>query len=152
MFHNPPKIKNCSFYIFLLVYCTISHNLFNFNRHSIAATGTPKSGYDAFCNVEMGDSLSDYFDMHGGADRNDGTDVAGEYCYIYNNSFLGEKKPYNVRGRPLKERTFEYNIVYSPRELFGTQLTHYKGQRLDNIHVGKNIWDAGKGKGLVLQD
>ncbi|HCG35451.1 MAG TPA: hypothetical protein DER23_03805, partial [Clostridiales bacterium] len=72
-------------------YTTIAYNLFNYNRHSIAGSGVPNSGYVAHNNVEFGESLSTYFDMHGGYDRNKNYDeeIAGEYVEIYNNTFLG---------------------------------------------------------------
>ena len=55
----------------------IEFNLFDWNRHSIAGTGRPGCGYVARHNVELGTSLSHCFDMHGGRDRKDGTDIAG---------------------------------------------------------------------------
>lgn len=55
----------------------IEQNLFNWNRHSIAGTGRPGCGYVARHNIELGISLSHCFDMHGGSDRKDGTNVAG---------------------------------------------------------------------------
>ena len=60
----------------------IEHNLFNHNRHSIAGNGRPGSGYEARHNVEIGTSLSHCFDMHGGRDRKDGTDIAGSWIKV----------------------------------------------------------------------
>ncbi len=65
----------------------IEGNLFDANRHSIAGTGRSGSGYEARNNVEMGRSLSHCFDMHGGRDRNDGTDVAGGWMHVHHNAW-----------------------------------------------------------------
>lgn len=81
---------------FSLIEC----NLFNWNRHSIAGTGRPGSGYVARHNVELGESLSHCFDMHGGRDRKDGTDIAGTRIEIYNNTFRAPQTPVVIRGVP----------------------------------------------------
>jgi hypothetical protein len=78
----------------------IEHNLFERNRHSIAGTGQSPSGYIARHNMEMGQSLSHNFDMHGGRDRGDGTSTAGSRIEIYNNTFLGNDRAIGIRGRP----------------------------------------------------
>lgn len=76
------------------------YNLFNENRHSIAGTGISGCGYIARHNVEMGISLSHCFDMHGGRDRKDGTDIAGTTIEIYNNTFNAPQTPVVIRGIP----------------------------------------------------
>ncbi len=78
----------------------IERNLFDFNRHSIAGTGRPGCGYEARHNVELGTSLSHCFDMHGGRDRKDGTDVAGTRILIHHNTFAAPKTPVVIRGVP----------------------------------------------------
>lgn len=78
----------------------IEHNRFNWNRHSIAGTGRPGSRYIARHNIEMGVSLSHCFDMHGGRDRQDGTDVAGSSIEISNNTFYAPQTPVVIRGVP----------------------------------------------------
>lgn len=55
----------------------IEYNTFNWNRHSIAGTGYPECSYIARYNTVLEESLSHCFDMHGGADRKDGTQIAG---------------------------------------------------------------------------
>ena len=79
---------------------TIEYNLFDWNRHSIAGTGTPGCSYTARHNVELGVSLSHCFDMHGGRDRKDGTDIAGTSIEVYNNTFRAETTPVVIRGVP----------------------------------------------------
>lgn len=78
----------------------IESNLFNENRHSIAGTGVPGCGYVARKNIELGISLSHCFDMHGGRDRKDSTDIAGSSIEIYNNSFWAPQKAVVIRGVP----------------------------------------------------
>jgi hypothetical protein len=81
----------------------IDHNLFDFNRHSIAGTGRPGTSYEAANNVELGDSLSHCFDMHGGRDRGDGTDIAGTWIRIHHNTFRAPQTPIVIRGTPEEE-------------------------------------------------
>ncbi|MGD9496711.1 MAG: right-handed parallel beta-helix repeat-containing protein [Armatimonadota bacterium] len=78
----------------------IECNLFDWNRHSIAGTGRPGCGYVARNNVELGTSLSHCFDMHGGRDRGDGTDIAGTRIEIYNNTFRAPQRAVVIRGVP----------------------------------------------------
>ncbi|MEA3365150.1 MAG: hypothetical protein U9Q79_05865, partial [Candidatus Hydrogenedentes bacterium] len=79
---------------------TIEYNLFDWNRHSIAGTGRPDCAYVARHNVELGTSLSHCFDMHGGRDRKDGTDIAGTAITIHNNTFRAPQTPIAIRGVP----------------------------------------------------
>lgn len=79
---------------------TIEYNLFDWNRHSIAGTGRPGCTYIARYNVELGTSLSHCFDMHGGRDRKDGTDIAGTAITIHNNTFRAPQTPIAIRGVP----------------------------------------------------
>jgi hypothetical protein len=87
----------------------IEHNLFNWNRHSIAGTGRPGNSYVARHNVELGVSLSHCFDMHGGRDRKDGTDIAGTSIEIYNNTFRAEQTPVVIRGVPEQKCEVHHN-------------------------------------------
>ncbi|GMU24509.1 MAG: hypothetical protein AMXMBFR13_45830 [Phycisphaerae bacterium] len=78
----------------------IERNLFDSNRHSIAGTGRPGCGYEARHNVELGTSLSHRFDMHGGRDRKDGTQIAGTTILIHHNTFRAPETPVVIRGVP----------------------------------------------------
>ncbi len=77
----------------------IERNLFDFNRHSIAGTGHPDSGYVARHNVELGTSLAHCFDMHGHSVK--GTRVAGSTIRIHNNTFRAPALPVMIRGVPV---------------------------------------------------
>ncbi|MGI5817546.1 MAG: right-handed parallel beta-helix repeat-containing protein [Armatimonadota bacterium] len=78
----------------------IEQNLFDWNRHSIAGTGAPGCSYVARHNIELGTSLSHCFDMHGGRDRGDGTDIAGSRIEICNNTFRAPERAVVIRGVP----------------------------------------------------
>lgn len=99
----------------------IEHNLFNYNRHSIAGSGVPDSGYEARYNVEIGHSLSHCFDMHGGRDRKDGTDIAGTYLKIHHNTFRSEKIAIKIRGVPEKGAEIFNNWFYQRPEEISVQ-------------------------------
>jgi hypothetical protein len=88
----------------------IECNLFDFNRHSIAGTGAPGNSYEARNNVELGESLSHNFDMHGGRDRKDGTDIAGDRILIHHNTFLGAAvRAIVIRGVPREGARIDHN-------------------------------------------
>ena len=93
----------------------IEQNLFNYNRHSIAGTGRPGSGYEARNNVEIGESLSHCFDMHGGRDRTDGTDIAGTWMKVHHNTFRTRKTPVIIRGVPEEEIDIHHNWFFHHR-------------------------------------
>ena len=88
---------------------TIEYNLFDWNRHSIAGTGRPGCSYIARHNVELGTSLSHCFDMHGGRDRKDGTDIAGTVIEIHNNTFRAPQTPVVIRGVPQDKCEVHHN-------------------------------------------
>jgi len=87
----------------------LEYNLFNWNRHSIAGTGRPGNSYVARHNVELGVSLSHCFDMHGGRDRKDGTNIAGTSIEIYNNMFRAQQTPVVIRGVPEEKCEVHHN-------------------------------------------
>lgn len=87
----------------------IEYNLFDYNRHSIAATGRPGEQYVARHNIELGVSLSHCFDMHGGRDRKDGTNIAGQSIAIYNNTFRAPQTPVVIRGVPQEKCEVHHN-------------------------------------------
>jgi hypothetical protein len=88
----------------------IEYNLFSHNRHDIAATGRPGSGYVARHNIVAAhEAVSHHFDMHGGGDRKDGTNIAGDYIRVYNNSFFATGQPVAIRGAAQKEELIYHN-------------------------------------------
>ncbi len=113
----------------------IEFNLFNYNRHSIAGTGVPRLSYEARNNIELGESLSHNFDMHGGADRRDGTSIAGKRISIHHNTFTNPKvRAIGIRGVP-EEKAEIYNNWFAQNK------------------PGKNVlipWPAGKESNVFL--
>lgn len=87
----------------------IEFNLFDKNRHSIAGTGRPGCSYVARHNVELGTSLSHCFDMHGGRDRKDETQIAGTSIEIHNNTFRAPQTPVVIRGVPQETCNVHHN-------------------------------------------
>jgi hypothetical protein len=88
---------------------TIEFNQFNENKHSLAGTGSPGCGYIARNNVELGISLEHNFDMHGGRDRKDNTNIAGTTMEIHNNTFLGPLRAVVIRGVPQDKCDVHHN-------------------------------------------
>ncbi len=78
----------------------IEYNLLDSNRHSIAGTGRPGDAYIARHNVELGVSLAPCFDMHGGQNRGDGTNIAGTTIEIHNNTFRAPQRAVVIYGVP----------------------------------------------------
>ncbi len=114
----------------------IEYNLFDSNRHSIAGTGRPGCGYTARHNIELGTSLSHCFDMHGGRDRGDGTDIAGTMIEIYNNTFRAPQTPVVIRGVPEDRCTVRLN--WFPEHDDASQAVRAG----DRTTVGNNVYGA----------
>jgi hypothetical protein len=88
----------------------IERNLFEYNRHDIAGTGRAGSGYEACHNVVLShESVGHQFDMHGGSDRRDGTDLASDFLKIHHNAFYGSGRPIKIRGTPSGEAVIYRN-------------------------------------------
>lgn len=107
---------------------SIEYNLFDSNRHSIAGTGESGCSYIAKNNIECGESLSHCFDMHGGRDRKDGTNVAGTLIVIRNNTFKAPEKAVVIRGEPEEQCSIYQNWFLkhnSPRDaVYGYERTN----------------------------
>ena len=94
----------------------IECNLFDYNRHSIAGTGKPGNAYEARNNVELGVSLSHNFDMHGGRDRKDGTNIAGDWMKVHHNTFRGTRvAAIVIRGVPQDQAEIHHNWFFHPK-------------------------------------
>ena len=100
----------------------IEFNLFQDNKHHIAGSGMPGSGYEARHNLVLPYteahphpvSAKPYgqdhlFDMHGGRDRADGTDIAGSWLRICNNTFIPGYVAVNIRGTPEQGTQIHHN-------------------------------------------
>lgn len=97
----------------------IEFNRFNWTRHAIAATGLPGSSYVARHNVVLEESLGHCFDVHGGRDRKDGTDIAGSAFEIHHNTFWSPQTPVVIRGVPQEGGEIHHN--WFPKHLNAAQ-------------------------------
>jgi hypothetical protein len=144
-------------------------NLFENNRHDIACSGTPLSGYEAFCNViNEGSSEVSNFDVHGGAANR--ADYAGRFFKIHHNDFRDLNCQGNifVVGRPrvacviTNNRFFTDNIyrplTECPREHVAVQnrpsgenLNELSPEAFGNVIAVNNIY-AGVYKGWYVRE
>jgi len=115
----------------------IEYNLFDWNRHSIAGTGRPGCTYVARHNVELGTSLSHCFDMHGGRDRKDGTDIAGTSIEIYNNTFRAPQTPVVIRGVPQEKCDVRHNWFVKHTEPANAVRASAKTNVFNNVYGPK---------------
>ena len=79
---------------------TITANLFDYCRHHVAASGPPGCSYECAWNLILEHATGHCFDMHGGRDRGDGTDIAGDWMHVHHNTFRTTARAIGIRGRP----------------------------------------------------
>ena len=75
-------------------------NYFDYCRHHIAASGPPGCSYQAAWNYFSENCTSSLVDMHGGRDRGDNTDIAGDWMLVHHNTFGGTRRAIGIRGTP----------------------------------------------------
>ena len=113
----------------------IEANLFDYCRHHIAGTGRPGTSYEARYNLVLEHANSHSFDMHGGADRKDGTDVAGDRIRVHHNTFRATSVPAVViRGKPREACEVHHNWFLHDGPAAAVRQTRAKG----NVNVGRN--------------
>lgn len=126
----------------------IEYNLFDYNRHSIAGTGVRGNSYEARNNIELGNSLSHNFDMHGGTDREDGTDIAGERIRIHHNTFLNPNvRPIGIRGTP-GDTAEIYNNWFAQKWKTSDVKSRWIGEKNHKISYFNNLF--GKENPVVI--
>jgi hypothetical protein len=90
--------------------CFIIANKFDWCRHDIASSGSPGDSYEAAWNLVGENATSHRFDMHGGRDRGDGTQIAGDWMHIHHNTFLdGAHHAVYIRGIPSQKADIHHN-------------------------------------------
>ncbi|MFO7947725.1 MAG: hypothetical protein R6V19_13025, partial [Armatimonadota bacterium] len=89
-------------------------NKFNCGRHHIASSGRPGSGYEFAYNWIGPDAISHHVDMHGGRDRGDSTDIAGDWMHVHHNTFQGTMRAVAVRGVPSQGAWIHNNWFHLP--------------------------------------
>jgi hypothetical protein len=94
----------------------IGANVFDHNRHAIAATGYPTTSYEACHNLVLPGATSFSFDMHGGFDKGFWPDTAGSVVLIHHNLFLaGGVDGVGIRGEPIEHGRIDDNqFVHAP--------------------------------------
>lgn len=117
----------------------IEFNLFDANRHSIAGTGAAESSYTARYNVESGTASSHCFDMHGGRDRKDGTNIAGKNIRVYGNTFyVPQQRAVVIRGEPVETcEVYQNWFVYHDTPA-GAVRGEEKTRAFDNLYGEDN--------------
>jgi hypothetical protein len=93
----------------------VEANLFDYCRHHIASSGAPGSAYEARYNICGENANGHLFDMHGGRDRGDATDIAGDWMNIHHNTFkCTEARSVGIRGVPSQGAQIHHNWFCSP--------------------------------------
>lgn len=105
-------------------------NLFDNNRHSIAGTGKAGTSYIAEGNVSLVNHTSHVFDMHGGRNRDDGTDIAGDEIIIRSNLFyIDSQTAFLLSGNPREKSIVENNLIIYSGKSKGLDGNHIKFYR-----------------------
>jgi len=113
----------------------IEANLFDWCRHHIAGTGRPGTSYEARYNLVLANANSHSFDMHGGADRKDGTDIAGDSIKIHHNTFRATSvRAIVIRGWPRQTAQIHHNSFLHSDVQSAVRQTNAAG----NINIRRN--------------
>ncbi len=154
-------------------YGTIIGNVFDTNRHAVAASGRAYSGYVARFNyvlqggVMQGSYWNQHFDVHGTANNGYGG-YAGEYFEIALNTIRGaqgyygglKKRPaFMLRGRPAQGAYFAGNVAVHDDLDAAVSLKMGKGDTgigedhdAHNFHANGNKFDTDYSKEVATGD
>ena len=117
----------------------IEANRFDWCRHHIAGTGRPGTSYEARYNLVLEHANSHSFDMHGGRDRRDGTDIAGDRIEIHHNTFKATGVPgVVIRGRCRQVADIHHNWFLHATVEQAVRQTNAEG----NLRVRRNQFTA----------
>ena len=89
-------------------------NKFDQCRHHVASSGSPGCGYEAAWNWIGPKAIGHHFDMHGGRDRGDATNIAGDWMHIHHNTFVGTQRHVAIRGVPSQGARVHHNWFAGP--------------------------------------
>ena len=93
----------------------VEYNLFDWCRHCVAGSGRPGTSYEARYNFVLTNMSGHTFDMHGGVDRGDDTNIAGTRIKIHHNNVAQTTFPSVViRGEPEEYVEIYQNQFRSP--------------------------------------
>jgi len=119
----------------------IEANLFDWCRHHIAGTGRPGTGYEACYNIVFENANGHSFDMHGGRDRGDGTDIAGSMINIHHNIFMAvDVAAFVIRGVPEEKAVIHHNWFLHADPGKAIRQTNAEG----NMEVYSNQYTKGR--------
>ena len=113
----------------------IEANIFDWCRHNIAGTGSPGTGYEARFNLVFEHANGHSFDMHGGKDREDGTNIAGDFIIIHHNTFMATNvEAVVIRGEPARGAEIHHNwFLHQDQE----EAVSFQ-EEVENIYVYQN--------------
>jgi PKD repeat protein len=130
----------------------VEANIFNYNRHDIAAGGYPGERYEARYNIVRGDGHpigSHHFDVHGCNPYNYADDsdtsplfIAGDLYRIHHNTFEpGQQAPIGIRSRPVTG-AYIYNNVFksASTDTSGGVPVWQRAVTWGNMFVTNNYW------------
>ncbi|MBN1293268.1 MAG: right-handed parallel beta-helix repeat-containing protein [Candidatus Latescibacteria bacterium] len=119
----------------------IEANLFDWCRHHIAGTGRPGTSYEACHNIVFEHANGHSFDMHGGKDRSDGTDIAGDSIIIHHNTFFAtDVSAFVIRGVPTEKAEIHHNWFLHKDSAAAVKQTNANG----NMKVYSNQYTTGR--------
>jgi len=109
----------------------IANKFSDIRNHAVSGTGRPGTSYEAAYNWVDGN-----FDMHGGRDRGDGTEIGGDWMDIHHNSFQQIHAVTCItRGIPSQGAKLHHNRFKTPlkisaggtaADLSGVNITAYR--------------------------
>lgn len=122
--HNAKESKGYGIVVGGNAFATAEGNVFDFNRHAMAASGDEHSGYVARHNYVLEGGYKEdgyynqHFDVHGSLEGGYGG-WAGEYFLIHHNTFRGDQSyravqtrpAFMLRGTPRQGAEFNANIA-----------------------------------------
>jgi hypothetical protein len=111
-------------------------NIFDYCRHHIAAGGAPGCSYQAAWNYFSENCTSSLVDMHGGRDRGDNTDIAGDWMIVHHNTFMGPRRAIGIRGTPSQGAEIHNNWFSQPPQETNVST--------GNTRVYNNVYGPGK--------
>jgi VCBS repeat protein len=124
--HNRPKGNGYGVVLAGDAFVTVEGNVFEFNVHSVAASGRANSGYLARFNYllnttyKYGCCYGHHFDVHGTHGSKHEGGPAGSRFEITSNTVRGDQDPsafespraaFGLRGRPTQGALFAYNVL-----------------------------------------
>jgi hypothetical protein len=119
-------------------------NRFDCGRHHVASSGSPGSGYEFAYNWIGPEAISHHVDVHGGRDRGDGTDIAGDWMHVHHNTFMGTRRPVAIRGVP-SQGAWIHNNWFHDFETPGKEvLMPWPPNEGTNIHFYNNAYGVDK--------